>query len=83
MGEEHLGEMNIRWVERMEDFPSAVNPPGSGALTLMKAIINDYWTDAPKVGDWPREHVDIVMSKIYWCWVRWLDQTHPEADNDE
>jgi hypothetical protein len=80
MGEEHLGEMNIGWVDKMSTYPS---PPGSGAMTLMKSIINDYWADAPKRGEWPREHVDVVMSKLYWCWVRWLDDTHPEADDNE
>jgi hypothetical protein len=66
LGEENLGEMNIRWAKR------------AGPMTLMKAIMNDHWADAPKQ-DWPKEHVDFVMSKLYWCWVAWLDQTHPEG----
>lgn len=67
MGKEHLGEMNIRWAER------------AGPLTLQKAIMNDYWADAiiPKEG-WSKEKVDMVMSKLYWCWVAWLEQTHEE-----
>ena len=69
LGEENLGEMNIRWAER------------AGPMTLMKAIMNDHWADAPKQ-DWPKEHVDFVMSKLYWCWVAWLEQTHP-GDEEE
>ena len=71
IGEEHLGEMNIRFAER------------GGPMVLMKAIINDYWADAPKTGAWERDHVDMVMSKLYWCWVKWLDDTHPEEPDDE
>ena len=43
----------------------------------MKSIMNDYWADV--VGptqDWPAEHVDMVMAKLYWCWVAWLEATH-------
>jgi hypothetical protein len=69
MGEEHLGENNIRWAEKV------------GPLTLMKSIINDYWADAPK-SDWNQDHVDMVMSKIYWCWVLWLENTHPEQGDE-
>jgi hypothetical protein len=71
MGEEHLGEANIRWAER------------TGPMVLMKAIINDYWADNGKSFDWPAEHVNMVMSKIYWCWVAWLDTTHWEVDGNE
>ena len=48
-------------------------------MTLMKSIINDYWTDDVKTKDWDSEKVNMVMSKIYWCWVAWLDCTHFEA----
>lgn len=81
MGEEHLGEMNIEWVERMEQFPQP--HAGAGALTLMKAIINDHWADVPRTEDWPAEHVDRVMSKLYWCWCRWLSAVHPEEDEGD
>jgi len=62
MGEGHLGEMNIQWGEKV------------GWDILMKSIMNDYWADAntPTAG-WPKFHVDMVMSKLYYCWVRQLD----------
>ena len=65
LGEENLGERNIEWAER------------AGPMTLMKAIINDYWADVRKTESWSAEKVDVVMSKLYWCWVAWLEQTHP------
>lgn len=81
LGEENLGEHNIRWAERMEQFP--LSPAGSGPMTLMKAIINDYWADNPIKEDWSRSHVDMVMSKLYWCWVAWLNCTHQEIGEEE
>jgi hypothetical protein len=68
MGEQHLGEMNIRWAER------------AGPMVLLKAILNDYWADAPKNAPWDQDKVDMVMSKLYWCWVRWLENEHPEEE---
>jgi len=82
LGEENLGEMNIKWAERMEDMPHS--PPGWGPMTLLKAILNDYWADAgPQTEGWDREMIDIVMSKLYWCWVAALDCTFLEASPDE
>ena len=77
MGEEHLGKMNIRWAERMEEGSDL---RGSGPMTLLKAILNDYWADAGKTHDWPADKVDMVMSKLYWCWVAWLEATHLEGN---
>lgn len=75
LGEQYLGEHNIKWAERMEGMNMGV--PGSGPLTLMKSIINDYWADVPgATQDWDAMHVDMVMAKIYWCWVAWLEATH-------
>ena len=72
MGEEHLGDMNISWGER------------AGWDILMKAIMNDYWADCPRdVGAWPREKVDIVMSKLYYCWCRMLFEKHPVTEQEE
>ena len=68
IGERHLGEGNIRWAEKV------------GPMVLLKSILNDYWADAPKVGSWEREKIDMVMSKLYWCWVRWLDNEHPTEE---
>lgn len=79
MGEENLGEHNVAWAERMEEMSTS---PGDGALTLMKAIMNDHWADVPRTEDWPAEHVDRVMSKLYWCWCRWLTARHPEEDDE-
>ncbi len=78
LGEENLGEMNISWAQKMEGFPGAV--PGSGPMTLLKAMLNDYWADAgPQLDGWDRQKIDLVMSKLYWCWVAWLEATHVEA----
>ena len=84
MGEEHLGEINIAWAKRSEAFP--LSPPGSGPMMLMKAILNDYWAAvSPKdrKHDWKPEYIDMVMSKLYWCWVAWLECTHLELEEDE
>jgi len=82
MGEEHLGEHNIRWAQMMEDFPNI--PLGAGPMTLLKAILNDYWADAPPQKDgWDQEKIDMVMSKLYWCWVAWMDSTHLEVAEEE
>tara|TARA_Y100001938_G_C7875529_1_gene322397 strand:+ start:267 stop:542 length:276 start_codon:yes stop_codon:yes gene_type:complete len=81
LGEEYLGEHNIDWARRMEEFPTGI--PGSGPLTLMKSIINDYWADVPgATQDWDAMKVDEVMAKIYWCWVAWLDATHMEVEEE-
>lgn len=84
MGEEHLGEANLNWVKKMDEMH--MGPPGYGSLTLMKAIMNDYWADIPggtnKHG-WTADHVDMVMSKLYWCWVAWLEASHQEVGDDE
>lgn len=82
LGEEHLGEINIQWAERMEEFP--LSPAGSGPMTLLKAILNDYWADAttPTAG-WSKVHVDMVMSKLYWCWVAWLECSHQDVGEEE
>ena len=81
LGEENLGEINIQWAQRSEEFP--LSPPGSGPMMLLKAILNDYWADDMSRDPWSREHVDIVMSKLYWCWVAWLECTHLEAGEEE
>ena len=66
MGEEYLGEMNIKFAEK------------AGPMVLMKAIINDYWADCLEKHtlEWNAEHINMVMSKLYWCWVAWLEQEH-------
>ena len=81
LGEEYLGEHNIAWAEKMESFPTQV--AGSGPLTLMKSIMNDYWVDdRGPTQDWPAELVDEVMAKLYWCWVAWLEATHVDLPQD-
>ncbi len=81
LGEEYLGEHNIAWAEKMESFPTQV--PGSGPLTLMKSIMNDYWADVRgPTKNWPAKHVDEVMAKLYWCWVAWLEATHVDLPQD-
>lgn len=76
LGAEHLGEHNIEWAAKMESFGGGV--PGDGPMVLMKSIINDYWADLPKTSDWSAAKVDMVMSKLYWCWVAWVEATHLE-----
>lgn len=87
MGEENLGEHNIRFAEiqgpngfkgKMFDRQEWGH---DGFFTLMKCIMNDHWADAntPKDG-WPAFHVDLVMSKLYYCWVRMLDEVKPEEE---
>ena len=83
LGEEELGENNIRWAKRIEEIPSPNNVLGTGPMTLMKSIINDYWTDCDKNNSWTSKHVNMVMSKLYWCWVAWLECTHMEVEEDE
>jgi hypothetical protein len=67
MGKKHL-EHDIEWAEMM-DGRGLVN-----WLILQKAIMNDYWADvSPGIHDhttWNTEKIDMVMSKLYYCWVR-------------
>ena len=83
LGEENLGELNIQWARKIEEFHNG--PAGAGPMTLMKAIMNDYWADNPLgVNDgWDKEKIDMVMSKLYWCWVAWMDLSHMEVGDDE
>ena len=65
LGERALGSLNIDWAERV------------GPMVLMKAILNAYWADvAPSTreAEWDRVRVDMVMSKLYWCWVAEMDR---------
>lgn len=64
LGEENLGPANIRWAEKV------------GPMILMKAILNDYWADCPAKDSllWNGEQINMVMSKLYWCWVAWLEE---------
>ena len=44
-----------------------------GPFILMKCILNDYWADAsPQKDGWDHEKIDVVMSKLYYCWVAML-----------
>ena len=67
MGEENLGEGNIRWGEMV------------CCDILMKSVINDHWADATKKS-WNAEHVDYVMSKLYYIWVRQMWDKYPEEE---
>jgi len=81
MGADMLGKNNIKWAQRIENIPGTV--PGSGPMTLLKAILNDYWADPfPNSKAWESYKVDEVMSKLYWCWVAWLDCTHYEVEEE-
>ena len=63
MGKKHL-ERSIEWTEMMGKRPH-------GWLILQKAIMNDYWADVPlNTNGWDIEKIDMVMSKLYYCWVR-------------
>ncbi len=91
LGEDNLGEHNIRFAEIQgpNGFKGKLfdqNWGHDGFFTLMKCIMNDYWADIPggtPVDGWPQDHVDMVMSKIYYCWVRMLDEGHPEGEDEE
>ena len=81
MGELNLGEHNIEWARRMEEMPHGI--PGAGPMTLLKAILNDCWADRPKMNlGWTQDEVNVVMSKLYWCWVAWLEATHSKTEDD-
>jgi len=58
-----------------------------GAFTLMKCILNDYWADTHTYADtyagWSREKVDVVMSKLYYCWCVMLFEKHPITEAEE
>jgi len=62
MGKKHLDINNVNWGDKV------------GFLMLQKAIMNDYWADAKKNVDWPAWKVDLVMSKLYYCWVKLLEK---------
>ena len=73
LGLENLGGkdgMNIRFMciksDKMEVY--------SGPFTLLKCILNDYWADIRMSSEetWDKEKIDIVMSKLYFCWVAML-----------
>jgi len=88
MGEDNLGIHNIRFAEigGPEGHRGKLDVQHwghNGFFTLMKCILNDHWADANSKDDWPRWYVDLVMSKIYYCWVRMLDEAHPEEEEEE
>ena len=76
MGEDNLGEMNIRFARRV----------GDGGLMLMKCILNDHWADARQYWKndytWDKSQIDYVLSKLYYCWVAMLEHRYPEAEGD-
>ena len=67
LGAENLGEMNIRFGKK------------ASWSILMKAIINDHWADSgvPDSG-WSQEHVNYVMSKLYYVWCHQLHDDHED-----
>ena len=85
MGEGNLGEMNIRWAEmRAHGIPDSFENEKEvmGFFTLMKCILNDHWADAPRQIEWDTAHIDYVMSKLYYCWVRMLWGFYPEDEEE-
>lgn len=52
-------------------------------LTLMKAVMNDYWFDNPVKGDWTLEHIDEFIHKIYFCWYFYLKGKYDEEGWEE
>ncbi len=62
MGKKHLDVNNVNWGDKV------------GFLMLQKAIMNDYWADRQKGRGWPAWKVDMVMSKLYYCWVKLLEK---------
>jgi homoserine trans-succinylase len=66
LGEENLGGFDGPNISFMMNGTMIVN---QGPFTLMKCILNDYWADVSNTEDWTAEKVDVVMSKLYYCWV--------------
>lgn len=64
MGKIELGQHNILWGDKV------------GFLMLQKAILNDYWADAPidRKTHWDKNKINTVMSKLYYCWVKLLEK---------
>ena len=61
MGEQHLGEMNIRWAE-------------TARAGLLKAILNDVVGGCSKNAPWDQDKVDMVMSngvRVRWLKTSW------------
>jgi len=53
-----------------------------GAFILQKCILNDYWADSMDKGSWSREKIDIVMSKLYYCWVAMMQPQMPLGEEE-
>lgn len=49
-------------------------------LTLMKAVMNDYWFDNPIKGDWTSEVIDEFIHKIYFCWQEYVKFRYGEEE---
>lgn len=78
LGMKNMGEANIKWGEK------------AGWDILIKAILNDYWADVPPFSEkttlydcWDREKIDMVMSKLYYCWVRRVCSPDQELEIEE
>lgn len=72
--------------DRLGDFDKDIaDMHKMGYFTLMKCIINDYWSNesqhAKNIKQWDRETIDDVMSKLYYCWLK-LGLALEETEND-
>ena len=64
-------------------FTRLASSKEEGLFTLMKCVLNDHWADVPgETQDWPAEHVDYVMSKLYYIWCAMLDEKHPLSEDE-
>jgi hypothetical protein len=72
-----LGEINLGGMDspNIQFMILGHRGPSSGAFTLLKCILNDYWADAPPQKEgWSKEKIDMVMSKLYYCWCVMLNE---------
>jgi hypothetical protein len=74
LGMKNMGDHNIKWGET------------AGWDMLIKAILNDYWADVPPTYQnthWDYDKIDMVMSKLYYCWVRRVFSPTVELELEE
>ena len=50
-------------------------------MTLMKAVMNDYWFDAPDHHHYlTKNEIDDMIHKIYYCWLMQMREMHGEEE---
>lgn len=49
-------------------------------LTLMKAVMNDYWFDHPNYNEYNASELDHLFHKLYYCWKMTMEQIHGDEE---